>query len=312
MNVIFCGSTKFGLSCYKALKTVDGVDVLAIIGLKSNRFKISYSVDEVSNVNFVDFESIAQRDGLPFIACEGSLNESSIVEKLAELAPSAFLVAGWYHMIGKKVRAIAPCFGLHASLLPDYAGGAPLVWAMINGESRTGVTLFEMDDGVDTGPIVGQREVGISNDDEIKTLYSKIELQACDLIAEKFTEMSEGHFTKFEQDFSNRRHFPQRSPADGLIDWSWSAEYVCRWIRAQTKPYPGAFFLHKGKKIIIWKATLLKTDVPFIEGKFIQTKTGSVSIKCSDHLVQLNEIEHHNRIYKNEEIADFLSNLGLI
>ena len=96
------------------------------------------------------------------------------------------------------------------------------------------------------------------------------------------------------------------------IDWSWSAEYVCRWIRAQTKPYPGAFFLHKGKKIIIWKATLLKTDVPFIEGKFIQTKTGSVSIKCSDHLVQLNEIEHHNRIYKNEEIADFLSNLGLI
>ena len=102
MNVIFCGSTKFGLSCYKALKTVDGVDVLAIIGLKSNRFKISYSVDEVSNVNFVDFESIAQRDGLPFIACEGSLNESSIVEKLAELAPSAFLVAGWYHMIGKR------------------------------------------------------------------------------------------------------------------------------------------------------------------------------------------------------------------
>ena len=76
-----------------------------------------------------------------------------------------------------------------------------------------------MDDGVDTGPIVGQREVGISNDDEIKTSILKLNY-TCDLIVEKFTEMSEGHFTKFEQDFSNRRHFPQRSPADGLIDWS--------------------------------------------------------------------------------------------
>jgi methionyl-tRNA formyltransferase len=82
------------------------------------------------------------------------MNEPGLFQTVTSWNPDAFLVAGWYHMIPKIWRNLAPAYGLHASLLPDYSGGAPLVWAMINGETKTGVTLFQMDDGVDSGPIV--------------------------------------------------------------------------------------------------------------------------------------------------------------
>ena len=85
-------------------------------------------------------------------------------------------------MIPKRWRELAPAYGLHASLLPDYSGGAPLVWTMINGESETGTTLFKMDSGIDSGPIVGQKAEPIWNDDTIATIYERIESREIELI----------------------------------------------------------------------------------------------------------------------------------
>ena len=89
------------------------------------------------------------------------MRDPALLEKVACWKPEAFLVSGWYHMVPRKWRALAPAYGLHASLLPDYSGGAPLVWAMIKGEEKTGITLFQLGDGVDDGPILGQAETPI-------------------------------------------------------------------------------------------------------------------------------------------------------
>ena len=123
-------------------------------------------------------------------------------------------------MIPKRWRELAPANGLHASLPPDYSGGAPLVWAMINGESRTGITLFQMDAGVDFGPIVGQKEEQILPSDTIATLYSRIEERGLELLQEVLPQLVHGTLKLKQQDENKRRIMPQRSPEDGLIDWN--------------------------------------------------------------------------------------------
>ena len=91
------------------------------------------------------------------------MNESLLIEKVNAWKPDLFIVVGWYHILPKSWRNLAPAYGMHASLLPNYSGGAQLFWAMINGEKKTGITLFKMDDGIDSGPIVGQKNNPSSN-----------------------------------------------------------------------------------------------------------------------------------------------------
>ena len=98
-------------------------------------FSISYRPAGVRNVLYADIESFAKDHSLRLATLKRSMNETGLLEIVEEWEPDLFLVAGWYHMIPRAWRAVAPAYGLHASLLPDYSGGAPLVWSMINGES---------------------------------------------------------------------------------------------------------------------------------------------------------------------------------
>ena len=129
--------------------------------------------------------------------CELSsgMNDSALLEKVKKWKPDAFVVVGWYHMIPKIWRDLAPAFGMHASLLPDYSGGAPLVWAMMNGESTTGITLFKMDEGVDSGPIVGQFPEPIYSHDTIATLYGRIEERGLQLLSRFLPDLAEDNIS---------------------------------------------------------------------------------------------------------------------
>ena len=149
---------------------------------------------------------------------ERSMNKPGLFEAVAEWKPDMFLVAGCYHMVPKRWRELAPAYGMHASLLPDYSGGAPLVWAMINGETKTGISLFQMDDGVDFGPIAGQKEEPIYPGDTIATLYDRIEERGVELLRNKLPQLANGTLKlKLQlQNETKRRIMPQRSPKDGL------------------------------------------------------------------------------------------------
>ena len=147
--------------------------------------------------------------------------------------------------------------GIHALLLPDYSGGAPLVWAIINGEKKTGVTFFYFDEGVDSGDIIAQEEIDIYENDTIKTLYEKAELTGKNILIKYLPLLAVNQAPRIKQDESKRRIFPQRKPSDGEIDWNWESKRIKNFIRAQTKPYPGAFTLINNKKIIIWDADIV-------------------------------------------------------
>jgi methionyl-tRNA formyltransferase len=251
MKVIFIGASNFGLKCLDRVRRLGGFEIAGII-TNMRQFSISYAPEGVDNVLYADFKDYARIHGIPVYTMTGKMTEPGLTRCVRSWTPDMFIVAGWYHMIPRSLRTVAPAFALHASLLPDYSGGAPLVWAMINGEKKTGITLFECADGVDNGRIVGQESTGIFFEDTIGTLYERIESLGLKLLEEYLPRIAAGSAVFVPQDESRRRVFPQRKPEDGRIDWRQPAQKIHDFIRAQTRPYPGAFTTFDAKDVHIW------------------------------------------------------------
>ena len=250
-RIIFIGASGFGLNCLKMMKESALYNLVGAI-TAPEIFTISYRPEGVKNVLYADIKSYCDLKNINCLTINKGMKDPELLNKVKSLEPDFFIVAGWYHTIPSNWLKIAPFYGLHASLLPDYSGGAPLVWAIINGEKKTGITFFKMADGVDSGPILGQLTTDIDLEDTIKTIYDRIELLGLDLLKKHLPEICSGSVKLKMQDENQRRVFPQRDPEDGKIDWSLPAEKIYDFVRAQTKPYPGAFSIYENDKVTIW------------------------------------------------------------
>ncbi|MEN8810588.1 MAG: methionyl-tRNA formyltransferase [Flavobacteriales bacterium] len=254
-RIIFLGSTKLSEEVLKHL--IDkGINICAIFSIPEY-FKISYSKDYVLNSNYSDLSIYSKELNIPYfeVDSEDGKRLQNYSNEIIDLKPDVILAIGWYYMVPKIIREIPTegVWGIHASLLPDYAGGAPLVWAMINGEKHTGITLFRMDSGVDTGDIIEQKKIVIEEDDTIKSMLLKVS-KSSKMLINRALKNSKTLYKP--QDKSKIKVYPQRSPKDGKINWSWSKRQIENFVRAQTKPYPGAWTIIENKKIIIWDVSI--------------------------------------------------------
>lgn len=220
---------------------------------------ISHSEKKVKNFNYANLKEIADENNIPFYeidSVEGKRTkdyESVLKKSCLDL----ILVLGWYYIMPKSIRELAKfgAWGIHASLLPKYAGGAPLTWAIINGEKYAGITLFRLDDGVDDGDIILQKSFPIGFEDTIKEVYESATTLSNQILFESMKNINDIKFRP--QDKSKIEYYPQRKPEDGEIDLSKSANEIYNFVRAQSSPYPGAFIKTvDGKKIIIEKIRL--------------------------------------------------------
>jgi methionyl-tRNA formyltransferase len=255
MRVLFVGASSFGFDALLALRNLPGIEIAGVVS-SNQKFSISYNKEGVQNVLYKDFGDYCSDTEIPFYRMAENMKEPGLAKFIADTRPELGIVIGWYHMIPGALLSAFPFTGIHASLLPDYSGGAPLVWAMINGEQKTGVSYFYFDKGVDSGDIIGQEEIQILDSDNIKTLYERVTKVGIDLLKKYVPMLAAGDAPRIVQDHSKRRIYPQRSPSDGEIDWSWDAKRIRNFIRAQTKPYPGAWTIIDGKKVIIWDADI--------------------------------------------------------
>ncbi|MDG2989978.1 methionyl-tRNA formyltransferase [Candidatus Synechococcus calcipolaris G9] len=302
MNIVFIGASQFGLRCLNKIVELNCCNITGVVTAPET-FSISYRPEGVTNVLYANFYNYCQIHKTNYIQIKNGMNDSTLFEVVQCWKPQMFIVSGWYHKIPKVWRKLAPAYGLHGSLLPDYSGGAPLVWAIINGEKKTGITFFQLEDGIDNGPIVGQKSVEIDAEDTIKTLYQRVEILGLQLIEEYIPELIQGSATLMQQDETKRRIFPQRSPEDGLINWEWTATQIYNFIRAQTHPYPGAFTMFNGNKLIIWKSRLVNDIYESDDlktGEVLQVN-GSFFVQTGRGIIELLEINYNgNDISKNE------------
>lgn len=142
-------------------------------------------------------------------------------------------------------------FNIHGSLLPKYRGRTPHVWSIINNEKTTGVTAHLIDEGCDTGAILGQIEIPIEKTDSGYNLLQKYRPIYLKLLYDIIEKIKMGDLTMKPQNSHEATYFGKRSPEDGQINWNWQKERIINWVRAQSFPYPGAYSYVRNEKIII-------------------------------------------------------------
>lgn len=254
MRIIFLGCTKFSEELLQSLVDYN-FDISAIFTIPQE-FTVKGN-EKVTNSNYGDLKPIAEKQNIPLYYVDETKKIIEYKTIIEELKPDIILVLGWYYIVPQAIRNIPKygACGIHASLLPKYAGWAPLVWAIINGEEKTGVTFFQFDDSVDGGDIIAQEEFEIEYNDTIKEVYQKATQKSAEILIRTLPILNTITFCK--QDKEKLEIYNKREPKDGEIDFSKSSKEIYDFIRAQSSPYPGAFFKTiDGKKIIIEKARI--------------------------------------------------------
>jgi methionyl-tRNA formyltransferase len=198
----------------------------------------------------------ARNLGLPVLQPR-RVREPEVVDTLRSLAPDVIVVAAYGQILPKEILELPTfgCINIHASLLPAYRGAAPVAWAIIRGETATGITIMQMDEGMDTGAILLQEPVPIEGTDTTGTLTDKLSLLGARLISEALPRIEAGTLAPRAQDNSRATLAPLLRKSDGRIDWNLAATEIRNRVRGLS-PWPGAYTLLDGKSI-----KLLEVDV---------------------------------------------------
>ncbi|MGZ8502981.1 MAG: methionyl-tRNA formyltransferase [Chitinophagaceae bacterium] len=258
MRILFMGASSLGFECCEAI--IKSGHTIAGIFTLPQEFDIKYRSDEsrvkVNNYLFKDFKYFEETYMVPVIRVQKSM--SQYYEEAKKFQPDLILVIGWYYMIPDSMMALASkgTIGIHGSLLPKYRGNAPFVWAIINGEKETGVSLFYFEKGVDEGDIIAQRKFNIGEEETIKDVLEKAQSASIEILLEFLPLLANDTAPKIPQDHSEASIYPKRTPEDGIINWDWDTQRIRNFIRAQTKPYPGAFTIINNKKVVLWDADI--------------------------------------------------------
>lgn len=294
MRIAFMGATELGWNSCRTLFDT-GQDVVGIFSIPQ-QFRISWSQTPVTNVQYKSFEDLAAEHSIPLVYVEGKMSDPVYASALRSMRPDIIIVVGWYYILPRSLRELAPlgAAGLHASLLPKYRGGAPLVWATINGEPETGVTFFHFADGVDDGDIIGQAKFSIDFADDIASLVGKASQASIKLLSDFVPMLADGTAPRIRQDHLQATSVPQRKPEDGGINWQQStAAQAYNWVRAQTRPYPGAFTFLRDEKVTIWRTAPDENSAAqdFSPGTIVRDSSDGFSVICADgNSLQIKEV----------------------
>jgi methionyl-tRNA formyltransferase len=248
-DVVILGGTDITLRIADAVLEA-GLGIRAIVHVGST-FSISYSDKPVDNVRSVDIAGWCRDHGVADILFTDFATLAGQLEIDGDVP--VCLVAGWYHMVPRafRERFNGGCLGLHASLLPQLRGGAPLNWAILSGLEATGVSLFELGDGVDDGLVYAQASFPVAARAKIADLVAAAATASADLIGANIAAIVEGRLVPCPQGGA-ASYGLQRTAEDGRIDWTWPASCIDRLVRAVGRPYSGATTPFDGRTVTIW------------------------------------------------------------
>ncbi len=237
------------------------------------------------------------------------------VEQLKKYPADVFVVAAFGQILSKEILDMPEygCLNIHASLLPAYRGASPIQYAVINGDKESGVTIMQMDEGIDTGDILSQRSVEIDKEETGGSLFDKLSVIGSQLIVETLDQLEKGALTPVKQDGSKSSHVGMLRKEDGLINWLRSAEEIERLIRG-TDPWPGAYTYFRAKVLKIWKAEVAGGSVGENKAKAAPGYITCVDkdnfyISCGEGVLKIKELQAEGK--KRMSCADYLRGIKL-
>ncbi|MET0619822.1 MAG: formyltransferase [Thermoanaerobaculia bacterium] len=206
---------------------------------------------------FPSVAELARSRGIEPVVMENPLDPQSIV-RLRLAAPDLVFSFYYRRVLPEEMLAVPRlgAYNMHGSLLPKFRGRAPVNWAVLKGETRTGATLHAMTPRADAGPIVDQEAVPIGPEDTALDVQKRVDAAAVAILARRLEELKAGTAPSRPQDDAAATRFGRRRPEDGRIDWSRPAREVHDLVRAVTHPYPGAFTELFGPRTFVWRTRL--------------------------------------------------------
>jgi methionyl-tRNA formyltransferase len=283
MRTVWVSFDTIGRDCLEAAAEV-GADIVGVVTLPG-----PVDADRSGQCAFGD---VAARLDAALIETR-DVNDLDTLNAIRMLEPELIFVVGWSQLVHDPFIAIARAgvFGMHPTLLPRHRGRAPVPWAILSGLARTGVTLFEIVDATaDSGAIVGQVVVEIAPDETATSLFRRLAAAHVDLVRELVPQLVAGTAPRIPQDPSRASSWPRRAPADGIIDWETRAPYLYDWVRAQTRPYPGAFTFLGEEKVIVWGARPVELAEPAPAGTIVELGPEGPVVACGEGGLVLEEI----------------------
>ena len=246
MRIVFCGTPEFAVPALRALLADSFFSVEAVVTQPDRPRGRGHAVS-ASAVKEVALEAGAH------VYQPETIKSESALDFFKRLAPDAVVIIAYGQIVPQRLIEI-PRLGwinLHASLLPEYRGAAPIAWAIVNGESTTGLTTMQIDAGMDTGPILMQREMAIGPEETAPELARRMSEAGAPLVAESLRKLDRGEITPRAQDGSQASYAPLLNKEHGRIDWSHTAQQIYDRIRGLA-PWPGAYSTFRGQLCHVW------------------------------------------------------------
>lgn len=263
-------------------------------------FPISYvfSLDEKYSANvsgYDPFHEIAAEHGIPYKTFR-KINDEENVRIIKELEPDYIFVIGISQLVSKQIidSAKIGCVGFHPAPLPKFRGRASNVWQHLLGVKESKCTLFFIDEGVDSGDILGQDAYYIKDDDYAQDVYDSICEAENRLVKKVLKQIMDGTIAPVKQNEEEATYTLKRIPEDGLIDWSLPIDQLHLFIRAISKPYPGAFSMYDGKsKVIIYRAEVMENKKYYgFNGQIAKIYDDCFDVVCNGGLLRVTEYEN--------------------
>lgn len=247
----------------------------------------------------------ALRHDLP-VAQPAKLDDAHFVAQLAALAPD-FMVVVAFKKLPKAVWTIPTrgTINVHPSLLPDYRGAAPIHWAIINGETESGISIIRINEVLDSGDIIHQIRFPIASNDDYGAVYERCKIQSAKLLVKTMTQLWSGEIQKVvpQEPHSTLKKAPKILQADCLLDFDKPVSTLYNQVRGLS-PYPTAFTYIKGVYIKVFTAAIEQTPIAADTPAFITDYKTFLKVKCKDGFLHLLEVQAENK--KRMHIQDFL------
>lgn len=306
MKIIFWGTASFGLPALESLLK-SGHEILAVVTQpdrpQGRGKKIAPS----------PIKSWAEQKKIPVYQPERS-RDHTFVNLLKSIAPEIMIVIAYGQILSLDILSIPPrgCINVHASILPKYRGAAPIPWAILQGETRTGVTTMFMDEGMDTGPILLIGETDIALEESAGELHDRLAKMGADLLLQTLAGLEEGRLKPQPQDHAQATYAPKITKEMARINWQRPARYLFNHLRA-FDPWPGAFTYLNHQLLKIFRPRFFEGMDEINEeppGTIVEVNNKELTIATGRGYLKVREVQMENR--PRMKVAEFLHGHKLI
>lgn len=298
MRIVFMGTPEFAVPSLEALLKSD--DQVVGVVTQPDRPKGRGQV-----LASPPIKVIAQREGIPFLQ-PSKIRVPEFLTVLAGWKPDLIAVTAYGRILHTPILAMPPmgCVNVHGSLLPKYRGAAPVQWAVINGETETGITTMLMDEGMDTGAMLLQESLSILPEDTAGTLAPRLAVLGGRLLVETIARLKAGTITPQPQNHALATLAPPLKKEDGLIDWTANAISLANRVRGLS-PWPGAYTYFGGERWMVWSADQHPVKAEVAPGTILEVTKPSILVSTGDGVLALREIQPANS--KRLTVAQYLA-----